>query len=198
MAAGLDPDNAARHEILAELYLMAGPGLLAEGRARAHGAHQARPVPRRELQGAAQALHGHAAVRQGVVHVLGAGVLAARRRATRCSSTSSTSRRASCAPRRGSPTRCGPRTCSTPTRTATSARSSRRCGRRSRCCKSGEHKQFGLKRKDKRDLHDRPGAVLQGVQLRHAGAQHLAAGGLLPARAAGRHAARQHAREAAC
>ena len=60
--------------------------------------------------------------------------------------------------------------------------------------KSGEHKQFGLKRKEKRDLATRSGAVLEGVQLRHAGAERAAAGGLLPARAAGRHAAREHAR----
>ena len=60
-----------------------------------------------------------------------------------------------------------------------------------------EHKDWGLKRKDKRDVADRPAAVQQGVQLRQPGAGRAAAGALPAARVAGRAGPGQRAREGA-
>ena len=191
----LDPNNAAPARDPRRAVRDGGAGLLAEGRARAHDAHQARAVPRRQLQGAAEDLHGHAPVRQGVVHVLGAGVLAARRR--RRDAVLRAVQAEGLRPGQGAPHRRDVGQEPVPPRGGPLHRRHLRGGVAGawRCSKSGEHKQFGLKRKDKRELSTDQARVLEGVQLRHAGAQHLAAGGLLPARAAGRHAAREHARE---
>ena len=67
------------------------------------------------------------------------------------SSTSSTSPRASCAPRRASPRTCG-RTSTTPTRTATSRAVFAAVSQSVAAARAKEHKDWGLKRKDKRDV----------------------------------------------
>jgi tetratricopeptide (TPR) repeat protein len=64
--------------------------------------------------------------------------------------------------------------------------------------KSGEHKQFGLKRKEKRDLASDQATIQQGLHLRDAGAECAhRPGNLLPTGSAGRATGRQLSREAA-
>ena len=64
--------------------------------------------------------------------------------------------------------------------------------------KSGEHKQYNLKRKERRDLATDQAMFSKGLHLRHAGAERAAEHrDLLPAGAAGRTAGNQPPREAA-
>ena len=114
---------------------------------------------------------------------------------TRCSSTSSTSRRASCAPRRGSPTRCGRKNVFHPEEDRYIGAIFAAVWQAVALLEVGRAQAVRAQAQGQARPGDRPGAVLEGVQLRLAGAEHLAAGGLLPAGAAGRHAARQHERE---
>ena len=142
-------------------------------------------------------LHGDAAVRPRLVRDLGAGLPAQGRsrgaavlRAVPAQGLRARARAA----HRGA---VAAATSITPTRTATSRTIFAAVSQAVAAVRAKEHKDWGLKRKDKRDVADRPAAVQQGVQLREPGAGRAAARAVPAPRVAGRAGHGERAREGA-
>ena len=101
-------------------------------------------------QGAAQDLHGHAPVRQGVVHLRGAG-LPAQADAEETQFYEQYKQKGFVRAKARLTDEMWAKNIFHPDEDRFIAPSSRRCARRWRAVKAREHKHFGLKRKDKRD-----------------------------------------------